>query len=127
MLGRKTRFCLRSLVGGVIAHALALQLILTSALATQMAFAPGNSQAICHSQAFDSLAKDKQQPAEQAHHHEACSICAFAGGALWLPCQLAGLLVWRSPSTALFVTAWLDQNPIRGHEPRTSQGPPQRV
>jgi len=114
-------------VGVAIAHALALQLILTSALATQMAFAPGNSQAICQGHASDSFAKDKQQPAEQTHHHDACNICAFAGGAHWLPCQLAGLLVWRSPSTALFVTAWLDQNPIRGHEPRTSQGPPQPV
>lgn len=114
-------------MGVAIAHVLALQLILTSALATQMAFAPGDSRAICHSQASDSLANDEQQPAEPAHHHEACSICAFAGGSHWLPYQPAGLLVWRSPSTALFVTAWLDQYLIRGHEPRTSQGPPQPV
>jgi hypothetical protein len=106
---------------------LALQLILTSALATQMAFVPDNSQAICHNQASDSLASGEQQPAQQSHHHEACSICTFAWGAHWLPCQLAGLLVWRSPSTASFLTAWLDQYSIRGHEPRTSQGPPQAV
>ena len=97
MLGRKTRVWLRSLVGVAIAHVLALQLILTSALATQMAFAPGDSRAICHSQASDSLANDEQQPAEPANHYEACSICAFAGGSHWLPYQPAGLLVGGPP------------------------------
>jgi hypothetical protein len=114
-------------VGVAIAHVLALQLILTSGLATQMAFAPGNSQAICHNQAPDSLTTDEQNPAKQARHHEACSICAFAAGPHWLPCQLASLLVRRSPSTAVFATTWLNQSPIRGHEPRTSQGLPQPV
>ena len=114
-------------MGVAIAHVLAVQLILTSALATQMAFAPGNSQAICHNQASDSLTIDEQNPAQQAHHHEACSICAFAAGPHWLPCQLAGLLVRRSLSTAFFATTRLDQSPTRGHEPRTSQGPPRPV
>ena len=127
MLGRKSRFWLRSVVGVAIAHVLALQLILTSALATQMAFAPGNGQAICYNQASDSLTTDEQNPAKQAKHHEACSICAFAAGPHWLPCHLASLLVRRSPSTAFFATAWVDQPPIRGHEPRTSQGPPRPV
>ena len=127
MVGVKTRFWLRSLVGVAIAYVIAFQLIATSALATQMAFASGDNRAICHVQTPDNLTNDEQQPAQQAHHHEACSICAFADGSHWLPYQLASLLVWRSSSTALFVAAWLDQAWIGGHEPRTSRGPPQSV
>ena len=113
-------------MGVAIAHVLAIQLILTSALATQMAFTPGDSQAICHNQASNSLTTD-ESPAKQSKHHEACSICAFAAGPHWLLSQLPSLLVWRSPSTANFASVWLDLRPIRGYEPRTSQGPPRPV
>ena len=109
-----------------IANVLAVQLILTSALATQMAFMPGDRQAICHNQASNSLTTD-ESPAKQSKHHEACSICAFAAGPHWLLSQLPSLLVWRSPSTANFASVWLDLRPIRGYEPRTSQGPPRPV
>ena len=114
-------------MGVAIAHVLALQLILTSALATQMTFAPGDGQTICHNQAVDRLKTDEQNPTKQSKHHEACSVCAFAAGSHWLPLQLPSLLVWRSPSTAIFARAWLDQRPIGGQEPRTSQGPPRPV
>ena len=127
MFGVKTRLWLIKFVGVSIAYVLALQIILTSALATQMTFAPGDGQAICLGQMSAGLTKDVNHPEEKAPHHEACSICAFAAGPHWLPHQLAGLFFWRFPSRALFATAWIGQSPARGREPRTSQGPPQLV
>ena len=127
MFNVKTRFRLRGFVGGAIAYVLALQLILTAALATQMAFTSSADQVICHSLASDSLTNDRRQPAQPTHHHEACSICAFAACSHLLPPQLAGLLIGPSRATGLFTTTWLDQLPARGHEPRTSQGPPPLV
>jgi len=127
VVGLKTRIWLKKFVGLTIAHVLAVQLILTAALATQMAFVPGDDQAICHSLTHDSPEGDHQQPAQQAHHHEACRICAFAASSHVLSHQLPGLLIWPSRATGLFAAAWLDQLPIRGHEPRTSQGPPPLV
>jgi hypothetical protein len=114
-------------VGVAITHVLALQLILTAALATQMAFVPGGDQAICHSLAPNETTNDEQQPAQQAHHHEACSICAFAAFSHFLPHQLPSLLIWPSRTPQLFATARLDRLPSHGHGPRTSQGPPSIV
>lgn len=127
MFSVKTRFWLRSLVGVAVAHVLAIQLILTATLATQMAFTPGADRVICHGLTSDNLTNNRQQPAQQTHHHEACSICAFAASSHVLPPQLPVLLIWPSDATGLFTMAWLDQLPTRGHEPRTSQGPPSFV
>ncbi|MGY8661797.1 hypothetical protein Q3C01_05435 [Bradyrhizobium sp. UFLA05-109] len=123
MFSAKTKPCLRGLVGITIAHVLAFQLILTAALATQMAFVPDGDQAICHNVSTGGTNNDTH-PAQPVNDHETCGICVFAACSSVVVAQQQMLVVWPSRAITLRANCWTDNTPQRRHEPRSSQGPP---
>jgi hypothetical protein len=125
VLGFDAKSWLRGTLGAALAYVLAIQLILTAALSTQMVIvASGDLQAICHSTGTSSPADNQDNPAQSDDHHKACRICAFATCTPSLSGTYAVLLVWPYWIAAPRVAARTSYFALERHEPRSSQGPP---
>ena len=113
----------RKAVSVAAAYVFAIQMLLASAVTTQMAVAAASDGAVICYGIDDSQghSSGKQDPAAI---HAACAICAFTSSATVLP-------VWNFPAArdvAFHAPVANPTTPVvlagKAHTPRTSQGPP---
>jgi len=115
----------RAAVAVATAYVLALQIILTSFLATGMALAgPADSgPQFCFGQSTPDNSSDGGKPGVPIAHL-ACAVCHFASSAPPLP-ECAGIHV----ATVVELTVYAAVAPLPAvlherHDPKTAQGPP---
>ncbi|MBV9566281.1 MAG: hypothetical protein JOY90_38425 [Bradyrhizobium sp.] len=120
----KAKSWLSGVVGATIAYVLAIQLVLSAAMSTQMVFAADDQRPTCHSLMTIIPADDRNTPVQPDDHHQACPICAFAAGTPMLSSAVASLTVRPSPIAAILSLAPVNHSALERHEPRCSQGPP---
>jgi hypothetical protein len=120
----RKKTALRALVGVAAGYALAVQLLLTGILATQMtAGASADPFVICLS---DGTSPDSPH-GNNGTAHQTCAICTLASAAPLLP-HAATPTVVRIETAVVFVASAQSVANVRGrHNPRSSQGPPRNV
>jgi hypothetical protein len=116
---------LRAWIGVVAAYAIALQALLTSVVATQMAVAaPSDPFAICWSGADG--AGPQQQPTGTTHAaHQACIVCSFASAAAAPPSPTTVAVEPIRAATISWQTLYAPLHLERQRSPQIPQGPPQ--
>ena len=123
MLSVRTRSWLKGAVGVATGYLFAIQLILATVVATQMAV-PSELQAICHGVEAAIPAIPQKAPSQPADHHLGCPVCAFASSSPPLQESSQSLPNRRSLENPTTITAWFTESSRRQYEPRSSQGPP---
>ena len=115
---------LKGVVGASVAYVLAIQLILTAALSTQMIVASADAQSICHDVVGSRADDGHGTPAQSGDQNDNCRICLFAAAASVVHDAAPIPLVGVFSQTANPVVAWISTPAARPHEPRSSRGPP---
>jgi len=116
---------LRKAVVFATAYILALQLILAGMVAAQMAVASAtDGPVICYGGGGLDKSSDQKTPAID---HVPCAVCAFASNAPALPGTVSLNAHLAESFAIIFARTEALQNPVRHHDPRSSQGPPSDV
>jgi len=115
---------LKGVVGASVAYVLAIQLILTAALSTQMIVASADAQSICHDVVGSRADDGYGAPAQSGDENDKCRICLFATAASAVQGAAPIPLVGVFSQTANPGVAWISTPAARPHEPRSSRGPP---
>ena len=116
---------MKGMAAVAIAYVLAIQLIFTAAISTQMVVAPADVQTICHDALGSPADDERKAPVQSTDHEDKCRICVFATAAsAALPGAASIPLVWLFSQTTILAVASSFELTARLHEPRSSQGPP---
>jgi hypothetical protein len=121
------RAWLKGAVSTATAFVLALQMLLVSVLATQMAAAaPADPFVICYGEGHSQGGDESQPGTDHTRiHHASCVICALASFAPPLADVVQSLATTATADTVALSHACAPPRADRSHDPRSSQGPPQ--